>query len=415
MYKKTIIVLILLIFIPFFLSLFKAESGQNRSTWWRFQSIDTMKYSRDLSREKLNDSSFDSVIDMQVKNIADTGATHVAIATPYDEEFYPILQRWVAAARKYNLNVWFRGNWSGWEGWFNYPKISRQEHIKKTQEFIAKHKEIFTDGDVFTACPECENGGPGDPRQTDDIQGHRKFLIDEYNATKTSFAAIGKNVASNFDSMNGDVARVVMDRNTTSALDGMVVIDHYVATPEKLASDVASIARASGGKIVLGEFGAPIPDINGNLTEDEQASWIKDALLKLLNLNGIEGVSYWTNTGSSTALWDENGSPRKAAGVIKTVFKASFAHGVIKDEAGGGIEGAYISIGDRHFFTDSNGEYALPYFENYKKGKIYAPGFINKTVEINTSGKQIITLMLENEGLWFRIRKFLYNLLNFLP
>ena len=46
-----------------------------------------MKYSRDLSREKLKDPSFDVVIDKQVKAIAETGATHVAISTPYDEEF----------------------------------------------------------------------------------------------------------------------------------------------------------------------------------------------------------------------------------------------------------------------------------------------------------------------------------------
>ncbi|MDP3888564.1 MAG: hypothetical protein Q8Q24_00825, partial [bacterium] len=93
-----------------------------------FKSIDTMKYSRDIAREKLNDPSFDKVIDTQVKNIADTGATHVAIATPYDEEFLPILKRWVSSARKYNLKVWFRGNWSGWEGWFDYPKIDRSTH-----------------------------------------------------------------------------------------------------------------------------------------------------------------------------------------------------------------------------------------------------------------------------------------------
>jgi len=50
--------------------------------------------------------------------------------------------------------------------------------------------------------------------------------------------------------MNADVARAVMDKPTTQALDGVVVIDHYVLTPEQLADDVASIANQSGGKIV---------------------------------------------------------------------------------------------------------------------------------------------------------------------
>ena len=97
--------------------------------FWEVQSIDTMKYSRDLSREKLKDPSFDTVIDRQVKAIAETGATHVAISTPYDEEFLPILKRWASAARNYNLKIWFRGNWSGWEKWFDYKSISREEHI----------------------------------------------------------------------------------------------------------------------------------------------------------------------------------------------------------------------------------------------------------------------------------------------
>ncbi len=34
--------------------------------WWKVQSVDTMKYSRDLTAEKLEDASFDVIIDEQV-------------------------------------------------------------------------------------------------------------------------------------------------------------------------------------------------------------------------------------------------------------------------------------------------------------------------------------------------------------
>ncbi len=386
------------------------ENTQTTAAWWRFQSIDTMKYSRDLSREKLDDASFNGVIDQQVQAIAATGATHVAIATPYDEEFYPILKRWVAAARHYHLNVWFRGNWSGWEGWFDYPKITREEHIKKTQQFIEVHRDIFVDGDIFTACPECENGGPGDPRQTGDISGHRKFLIDEYNATQAEFRAINKNVASNFDSMNGDVARVVMDHATTAALGGVVTIDHYVGTPDELISGVKEIAQSSGGKIVLGEFGAPIPDLNGDMTEEQQAVWIKEALSKLILLPEVEGVNYWTNEGSSTALWRDDGIAKHAVEAIKSIYSAPSAQGQILDAAGGGISGAYITIGDRHFFTDSKGFYALPYFKNYSSVKVDAVDFYGKTIAIDPSVKQVTILAKQNEDLIFKIRKFFHNL-----
>ena len=125
-YIILIILVILFISVLFYVT--------HRNTFWSVRSIDTMKYSRDLSRQKLQDPRFDSVIDSQVSAIANTGATHVAIDTPYDPEFLPLLKRWVAAARKYNLHVWFRGNFSGWEQWFGYSKIDRKTHLEKTKE-----------------------------------------------------------------------------------------------------------------------------------------------------------------------------------------------------------------------------------------------------------------------------------------
>src|SRR3989344_8216148 len=152
MSKYFFILGLLILFVTFFVfPPKKAEiiSQKEKKHSWEVTSIDTMKYSRDVAREKLGDLSFDRVIEEQIKNIAGTGATHVAIGTPYDSEFLPYLKRWVNTARKYSLKVWFRGNWSGWEGWFEYSKITRAEHIKKTKEFISKHQDIFEDGDVF--------------------------------------------------------------------------------------------------------------------------------------------------------------------------------------------------------------------------------------------------------------------------
>jgi hypothetical protein len=188
---------------------------------------------------------------------------------------------------------------------------------------------LFKDGDVFSACPECENGGPGDPRMNGDVKGHREFLIEEYRATKEAFRSINKDVASNYNSMNGDVARLVMDKETTKALDGVVAIDHYVGTPEKLVSDIGEISRSSGGRIVLGEFGAPIPDINGDMTEEEQAAWLEKAMSMFTITPELIGVNYWTNTGSSTELWDGDGKPKKAVSVVTKYFKSAPA--VVED------------------------------------------------------------------------------------
>src|SRR5512145_1714451 len=169
-------------------TLIPVSAQVKRNTWWQVQSIDTMKYSRDYSRRGLPDY----VIENQIKNIASTGATHVAIGTPYDDEFLPFLTAWVNAARKYRLNVWFRGNWSGWEKWFGYPAINRETHLEKTLQFIKKHSELFMPGDIFTPCPECENGGEGDPRKTGEISDFRRFLIQEYQSCSEEFRRLNK-------------------------------------------------------------------------------------------------------------------------------------------------------------------------------------------------------------------------------
>jgi hypothetical protein len=381
-------------------------------TFWSVQSIDTAKYSRDRAREKLGDLSFDAIIDTQVRNIASTGATHISINTPYDAEFLPYLKRWVSAARRHGLKVWFRGNWSGWEGWFNYPRIDRATHIARTKQFILDNPKLFEDGDIFTPCPECENGGPGDPRHNNDVAGHRAFLIQEYTATKDAFGSIGKNVLSNYDSMNGDVARLVMDSETTRALGGIVTIDHYVNTPARLARDVAEIAKASGGRVVLGEFGVPIPDIQGSLTAAQQASWVESALGELAKVPDLIGVNYWVNVGGSTEIWNSQNIARPAVGVISNFYNPRRAYGFVKDELDRPIEGAHVIGEFRSAVADAYGYFELPYYPKANSEiRFSAPGFGDATKNISGSDVQFeITLVKTNKGILDRFLEFIRSL-----
>ena len=293
---------------------------------WQVRSIDTMKYSRDLSKEKLKDQSFDEVIDRQISSIADTGASHVAIATPYDPEFIPILSRWVSSARAHNLHVWFRGNLSGWEKWFGYSRISMETHEAGIGSFILSNPHLFESGDLFTPCPECENGGEGDPRMTGKVQEYREFLIREYNLSSDAFRTIGKDVSVGYFSMNYDVAKLVMDKPTTKALGGIVAIDHYVKSPEKMIDDIEKIKVSSGGQVYLGEFGAPIPDIHGSMTQSDQSAWVKQVLESLRQNRSVIGINYWVGTGGSTKLWDEDGTPREAVVVLTDYYQRLETH-----------------------------------------------------------------------------------------
>lgn len=381
--------------------------------FWEFKSIDTMKYSRDLSREKLHDPDFDVIIDIQIKNIAATGATHVAIATPYDEEFVPMLRRWVSAARKYNLKVWFRGNWAGWEKWFGYSEISKEAHIQKTKNFILANSDLFENGDVFSACPECENGVLGNPRITGNVSEYREFIITEYRATKAAFEEISKDVRSNYFSMNADVARLIMDKETTRALDGIVTIDHYVKTPEKLTEDIKDIAAKSGGRIVLGEFGAPIPDIHGEMSPDEQAQWIRKSLNLLTKTNAVIGVNYWSNVGSSTQIWNHKAVARPAVEVLTQFYKPNVAYGIIQDELRNPIENAKIIHPNRVVFSDKDGYFELPYVKDFGSTfQVQATGFIDQEVSVNRNDSQLgIILVKQNESIKFKLLEFLKKII----
>lgn len=378
---------------------------------WNMKSIDTMKYSRDKAKERLYDSSFDIVIEAQVKAIAQTGATHIAIATPYDKEFLPYLTRWVAMARKYYLNVWFRGNFSAWEGWFGYPQtMTREEHLRQTREFISQNPTLFANHDAFTPCPECENGGPGDPRQTGDREGHRKFLIDEYNAANAEFAAIGKTVAVNYNSMNFDVAKIIMDKQTTASLGGIVAIDHYVDTPDSLISSVRELTRLSGGKIFLGEFGVPLPDINGDMSEDEQAAWIEEALQKLIIEPEIVGVSYWVNTGGPTGLWSERGIPRKAAKVLQSYFLPKVVSGIIADQYNNPISNVTIRSQYTQSLSDTSGEFSITVLPFEKAISIHIEGVqVNSYAIPQTPEKIKITIEKPPQSLIDYLKDLIYK------
>lgn len=378
--------------------------------FWPIRSIDTMKYSRDLSREMMNNPDFDITIDKQMRDIAATGATHAAIATPYDKEFIPMLYRWVLAARKYKLNVWFRGNFSGWEKWFDYESITRAKHIELTGEFISGNPDLFQDGDIFSSCPECENGGPGNPWQIGAPE-YREFIIDEYQASKSAFKKIGKRVDANYFSMNGDVAKLVMDKKTTAALDGAVVIDHYVKTPEKLLKDAEELAVQSGGKVFLGEFGAPIPDIHGEMTGEEQSLWIGKTLELLSGSKEILGVNYWVNVGGSTEIWDGAGKESAAVKTIREFYKPETAYGIITDGLGNSISGAEISNLKRKFFTDKNGYFEMPIVKRLdSKLIISAENYL--PAERNTAeggGAMHIVLDKKQKDLLFKIKLFFKN------
>lgn len=382
---------------------------------WNIQSIDTMKYSRDLSRAKFFDQSFDQDINQQVTGISSTGANYIAIGTPYDKEFKPFMLRWLEPARSHGLKIWFRGNWSGWEEWFDYPGIGPKTHIKKTEEFILNNSELFEDGDIFSPCPECENGGPGDPRYNWSVKGYRDFLIELHETSVQAFKKIEKDVSVDHFSMNGDVAWLVMDATTTSALGNTVTLDHYVYSVDRLINDIDKQIERSQGDIVLGELGVPVPDIHGYMTEQQQADWIEEAFSQLIEIQELKGVNYWVNVGGSTGIWSPAGKGRKAVSILEKYFKPLSLYGVVVDELNYPIAGATVSTESRSTVTNNQGYFELPFVPGVNQGYIVsAEGYTGVSNFIDEPDGQInIVLESKKETMWFRIQRLFqdFNLL----
>ena len=159
--------------------------------------------------------------------------------------------------------------------------------------------------------------------------------------------------------MNMDVAKLVMDQKTTSKMGGLVVVDHYVSTPKQLTDGLLQISKQSGGKVMLGEWGVPIPDINGKMTDEQRAKWMTEALKNMTGLgDNLIGVNYWLALGGSTALWSDK--DLKSSGmseVVKKYYSPGVIYGRILDEFGQPVEGAKVSIDGNDVFSQADGYY----------------------------------------------------------
>ena len=333
------------------------------TTFWPYQCIDTMKYSRDAAGEWATRKDLQQLVDKQVGLIKGLGANCIALATPYDDEFVPVLSAWVKSARSAGLKVWFRGNMSGWEGWFGRKVFtSVDQHHRGIYHFITTNPSLFQEGDVFTPAPEAENGMLGNPWRSDKAkQELRDFVTASAENCQKAFADISKNISCGYFSANGDVAREIYTPEIIKKTGGVAVIDHYVKSPEKLVSDLVSLSQKQGAKVFLGEFGAPIPDLHGQMTEAEQAAYVETVLKGLVEKHDqIEGVNYWVLSGGSTALYNENGTPRQVVGVIQRYFKPQVLSGTIRNTAGEKLSGMTVSVkGGVSTVTNQDGGYWL--------------------------------------------------------
>ncbi len=375
-----------------------------------------MKYSRDTARAWDNKpQELTDEINLQVRSIKKMGANCIAIGTPYAPEFVPFMDKWVNAAHANDLHVWFRGNIPDWEKWFDYPKIENpNDHHKKIFDFIVNNPGLFKNDDIFTPAPEAENGGPGDPRQTGKSKGFNDFLIKSYANCNKAFVKINKKVKCGFFSSNFDVASQILQKTTLPKIGNVITIDHYVSNPERYTKDIELLAKKFNAEVAIGEFGAPIPDLNGDMNEEQQAKFIEETLVKFYKLRDlIPAINYWTLRGGTTSLLNNDGTPRKVTETLSSFFMP----GTVRIKVTNELEDRLVNVNIKSTdgFIDGKTNYRGEFFavvpaKTYEV-TISGDNIQDKTLEISVQNQGLqeanVVVKIKSQNWFYKLRKFL--------
>lgn len=385
-----------------------------RPTFWPYQCVDTMKYSRDAAREWGSRKDLGQLVAVQVDRVVQTGANCISLGTPYEREFVPVLSEWVKAARARGLKVWFRGNTASWEGWFGFARYQDpSQHHRDVARFVGENPGLFEPGDIFTPAPEAENGSLGSPwKSKDSAQKLRDFLVASYGSCKQAFAGIGKAVTCGYYSTNGDVARDILTGDTLAKIGGVLAVDHYVKSPEQVVKDAVAWAGQDRALAALGEFGAPIPDIHGTMTDQQQAEYLDRLLSEAVRHRGqVAAVNYWVSQGGSTAVFTERGEPKAAVEVLRKYFRPSAVDGLIVSSSGEPLPNVTVrAVGgaEERAVTDGQGRFRLVLVAGERELTVETGGYRGRRTTLSLAPEQVLYQQFELEpgnrslGYWLK-------------
>ena len=176
-----------------------------------------------------------------------------------------------------------------------------------------------------------------------------------------------------------------------------------------------------GAKVLLGEFGAPIPDINGPMKESEQAKFIDDIFhLLYKKKDNVEGINYWVLSNGSTKLLNDDGSPRQVVEIVKNYFIPGRIRGVVTNSLGERLKEIPVvtNEGYNSSVTDRFGAYTLVIPAGKAEVTIGGNGYktVTKKFELTRDSEATfdVTLEPEESNPLYRFRLWISDSLEFL-
>jgi F5/8 type C domain-containing protein len=308
--------------------------GTPPRTPWAIQSVDVMKYSKDVVCNPPTAATINTMTD----RIASTGANFVAISTPYDDpscgSSMNLTNAWVASARAKKLHVWFRHMGLSFEGLYGVSKTKDlAAYTQQIVNYIYANPDQFQDGDIFTPTPEPDSAGIYGVTYCPTICQFSS--ADEYNSwiqttqaeVKAAFAKLNKNVKVGYYGQSGFIVwgennpdwtgKGFLTQATVDSMDGVIAMDTY---PEVFGGNMASSldgahARWPNAQLVIGEW--------GTITATSDAIRVQEVnnTMSAAERPYVEGINYW-NLGPSgnESLLDTNLNPLPSFQTVTNYF-----------------------------------------------------------------------------------------------
>jgi hypothetical protein len=180
-----------------------------------------------------------------------------------------------------------------------------------------------------------------------------------------------------------------------------VTIDHYVKEPEVLRRDIDVLASQSGGKIVIGEIGSPIPDIHGRQTEKEQDEWLGETFAMLAMDDRVIGVNYWVLTGGTTELYTQDGKKKPAADTLTRFFTGDAMEVLFVNEQQTPISGVRVSGLDQSRVSNAFGIVTIPVLKKGQRIEFEAEGYKKAELTSEDNAEHIRVILRDHTlSLW---------------
>jgi len=308
---------------------------------WSIQSVDEMKYSKDVVCSQPSTT----FIDQETSKAVELGANYIAVSGYYNNpacgNANTLLSNWVTSARSHNLKVWFRMKDLAFEGDYGVAKTTSPDgmrHQKLMVDWIAANSSLIQTGDIFTPNAEPQNGGIngitycGSPANCQ-FTGKADFnlwLRQTHTMADLAIKAAGKTgVKIGYYGFDGFIAAGLGNPDSqgqsqlepaTIALMGNVAIDHYPETiGHTLAQDMPYIKQAIGSTtpIVISEYGT-ITTSNQTTAANQVSAFMTTAAAE----PNVIGFNYWhMGPGGNEALINSDFTNRPSFTVVQDFYK----------------------------------------------------------------------------------------------